>query len=75
MQWIPVEERLPPNAIYVLVAVYDSRPNVKMHFIQIAERFNYQWMDDHNGEPALGKGQFVTHWMPLPDLPKMKHDQ
>jgi hypothetical protein len=68
--WINVEERLPPNSKYVLVAVYDAREKVCMHFIQIAERLNGDWFDGHNGDSILGKACRVTHWMPLPDKPE-----
>jgi hypothetical protein len=70
MGWIKISDRKPPNNKYVLVAFYDSRPKVQMHFIQIAERLNDDWFDDHNGEKLLGKGQRVTHWMALPDKPQ-----
>jgi hypothetical protein len=69
MEWINVDKRLPPNACYVLVAKYDSREKVKMHFVQIAERLNNDWFDDKDGHSIIGKGSRVTHWMPLPDVP------
>ncbi len=69
MEWIKVSDRQPPNSVYVLVALYDSRPKVKMYFIQIAERINNGWYNAENGNYLLGKGQNVTHWMPLPDCP------
>lgn len=70
MEWIKISDRKPPNAVYVLVALYDARPKVKMHFIQIAERMNDDWLDGHDGESILRKDSFVTHWMPLPDKPE-----
>jgi Protein of unknown function (DUF551) len=68
--WINIEDRKPPNGAYVLVAVYDFRPKIQMHFIQIAERLHEDWFDDKDGERILGKNQKVTHWMPLPDKPE-----
>ena len=70
MEWIKIEERKPPNNVYVLIATYDGRPNVKMHFIQIACRLNDAWIDDHEGELLDSKYGVVTHWMPLPDKPE-----
>jgi len=69
MEWIKIDDRKPPNNKYVLVAFYDGRPKVQMHFIQIAERINEDWFDSHNGDPLLSKSQNVTHWMALPDVP------
>ncbi len=70
MEWIKIEDRKPPNSVYILVALYDSRPKVEMHFIRIAFRLNEQWYDDHDQDSILGKCQYVTHWMPLPDKPE-----
>lgn len=70
MEWIKIEHRNPPNGHYVLVALYDARPKVNMHFIHIAERLNEEWFDDCNGKTILGKDRYVTHWMPLPDKPE-----
>ena len=69
MKWISVKDRLPPNAVYVLVAKYDPRPKSEMHFILIAERINDGWFDGKNGDSILYKESYVTHWMPLPDKP------
>lgn len=69
-KWISVKERMPPNSVYVLVAVYDPRPNVEMYFIEIAERMNNNWFDGKDGDCIASKHSSVTHWMPLPDEPK-----
>ena len=69
MEWIKIEDKKPPNGHYVIVALYDSRPKVEMYFIQNAERMNDEWFDGHNGDSILGKGRYVTHWMPKPDAP------
>lgn len=70
-EWIPIEERLPPQAAYVIVARFDSRARVKMHFVLIAERIGDQWFDGDDGREITSKGKYgrVTHWMPLPDPP------
>lgn len=70
MEWIKVEDRLPPNTCYVLVALWDSREKVKMHSIMIAERINEGWFEGKDGMRINEKGHWVTHWMPLPDDPK-----
>lgn len=72
MTWIKVTDRKPPNDHYVLVAVFDSRPKVQMYFIQIANRINDDWFSGDDGRSILGKGISVTHWMPLPDKPKIE---
>jgi len=70
MNWIDVEERKPPNDHYVLVAIFDYRPKVEMHFLQIASRMNDAWIDDKDGELINMKSRKITHWMPLPDKPE-----
>jgi len=70
MEWIKCEDRNPPNGVYVLVILYDSREKVNMSFISIAERHQNNFYDGNNGEQINIKGSYVTHWMPLPDLPK-----
>ena len=70
MEWISVDDRLPPNDVYVLVAKFESRKNVGMYFIQIAARYNDAWIDDRDGELLNPKYGHVRYWMPLPDKPK-----
>ncbi len=70
-EWIDIEKKKPPNGVYVLVANYDPRPNVKMHFIEIAERLHTTWHNGYNGE-RIDEKSYVTHWMPLPDVPKFE---
>lgn len=60
-EWISVEERLPEKYTYIIVCDEDGT---------VGEAFCYkeggfEWM--HIQENA-----FVTHWMPLPEPPKMK---
>ncbi len=68
-EWISLEDRLPPQDVYVLVAVFDNRPKVQMYSLHISMRLGQAWFDDHNQDDLLGKGQIITHWMPLPDKP------
>lgn len=70
MEWINIEDRKPPNDLPVLVARFDHRPKVRMHFIEIASRMNDAWIDDHDCEILNPKYGYVTHWMPLPDKPE-----
>lgn len=69
-EWIDVNLRKPPNDYYVLVAKWDHRPRVCMHFIMIAARVGDGWVDDKDGELLNPKYGYITHWMPLPDGPK-----
>lgn len=68
-QWIKIEDRLPPNNVYVLVSKLDDRKGDFFVSIEIASRINEAWIDDHNGEILNPKYGRVTHWMPLPDKP------
>ena len=74
MGWINLEERKPPNGVYVLIAVYDYRPNVKLYHVTIGSRLNNQWEDAANGEVIQMKYGIVTHWMPLPDCPEVANE-
>lgn len=57
-EWISVEERLPKDAERVLV--YGEKG------ICFATRYRRDWMT-----PMRYDGE-ITHWMPLPEPPKMK---
>ena len=72
--WIKIEERKPPQGVFVLVCIYDPRPKVMMNFICIAERHGESFYDGSNGELVQQKGSIVTHWMPLPDFPVDNND-
>lgn len=50
MEWISVDEKLPPQNVYVIVAQFDYRPKVKMHFVLVAERIGKFWYDGKDGE-------------------------
>lgn len=70
-KWISIEDDLPPQNVYVIVAKFDPRPKVEMRFILTAERIGDDWYDGRDGEEITRKGKYgrVTHWMPLPDKP------
>lgn len=68
MEWIEVDEKKPPQNVYVFVAFFDSRDKVKSHFVRQAYRLGRQWFDDNDEEIPFKYG-FATHWMPIPDVP------
>lgn len=62
-RWIPCSERLPHDVSRCLVCRYDYV--TKTRFIDILWFESGIWWDgSHGGDYA------VTHWMPLPELPK-----
>lgn len=72
-KWIPVSERLPDNSEHDWVLAQVVEDNGYMHIPKVMEyRQNrndwheetYGWLSQHNGAFK------VTHWMPLPELPK-----
>jgi hypothetical protein len=71
-EWIILEERLPPQDLYVLICTYDYRKGVEMENVEIASRLGNQWVDAQDGELINMKNQIVTHWMPIPDCPGVK---
>lgn len=60
-EWISVDERLPKKMTHVIVC--DKDGTVGEAYFYKEDRF--EWMDSE--ELA-----FVTHWMPLPEPPRMK---
>ena len=71
-EWISVEERLPDKKEYdwVLVNVLLTSENY-YGVPQIAELRNGKWWG-YDDFPLSEVGCKVTHWMPLPEAPKMK---
>lgn len=72
MEWIKIEDRLPPQNVFVLIAKFDYRPKSQMYFIGIAERIGEYWYEGKDGDEITEGGKYgkVTHWMALPDKPK-----
>ncbi len=70
MQWISVDERLPEKMAPVLVHS-DRDLFGKWSSCCIAQWWDYHngplWHDSFNGEWMIHN---VTHWMPLPEVPK-----
>ena len=60
-EWISVDERLPEKRTHVIV--HDEDGTVGEAFYLNCDLF--EWV-------ANEKMAFVTHWMPLPEPPKMK---
>jgi len=58
MEWISVNDRLPENE-RVLICAYQRD-------YLLAEYDNEQWWSD-----SIGIVNGVTHWMPLPEPPKI----
>lgn len=59
-EWISVEERLPEKNVRVLVYIKSSRSYTRFDTDRLDDRGFVRWFND------------VTHWMPLPEPPKMK---
>ena len=79
MNWISVKNRLPEECLNVLVFIQDAN---KIG-IAIAYYFDdnwWGWISDFKSEPGIEifddnyrgftRSKNVTHWMPLPELPK-----
>ena len=59
-EWISVAERLPENDVRVLVYINSERSYTKIDTDRMVDGKFVRWYKD------------VTHWMPLPEPPKMK---
>lgn len=76
-EWISVDERLPEND-------YGKHWKERRYYLVMTEpcglmrvaRFGYKdfpwWIDSHDTVLTSANYNKVTHWMPLPDAPKMK---
>ena len=76
-EWISVEERLPEND-------YGKHWKERQHYLVMTEpsglmrvaRFGSKefpwWIDSHDTVMTSANYAKVTHWMPLPEPPKMK---
>ena len=60
-EWISVDERLPNNATHIIVCDKDGMVGEAYYF----KDGRFEWIADE-------LIAFVTHWMPLPEPPKMK---
>lgn len=65
-QWIPVSERLPEKNCKCLVCV-DVDVWGKEYKAIAVEHYNEDWLGWYSDG---GKIPNVTHWMPMPELPK-----
>ena len=59
-EWISVDERLPEKDVRVLVYIKSDRSYTNIDTDRLDDRGFVRWYKD------------VTHWMPLPEAPKMK---
>ncbi len=64
MNWISVKERLPEDG--ELVLVYNARDDFLAVLEHDSSEYESPW---HGGDYWLDEDD-VTHWMPLPELPK-----
>ena len=59
-EWISVDERLPEEDVRVLVYINSERIYTKLDTDRMVDGEWVRWSKD------------ITHWMPLPEAPKMK---
>ena len=68
-EWISVDERLPEESgIYLAYSVLGNR--LILDYSARHKLFNS--FDSYSAEEAEGFAIGVTHWMPIPEAPKMK---
>ena len=75
IKWINVNDRLPPNEKYVIIATWHQHKNFPMYHVQTAQRMGDDWLDGHDGDMSKQKNSTITHWMPIPDPPSPKNSQ
>lgn len=69
-EWISVEERLPDDGIRVIVADCDPDDDAQTQLVTLSCRCPAlgRWVDYGDGL----NWRRVTHWMPLPEPPKIE---
>jgi len=69
-EWIPVTERLPEDDVPVLACYVGYRSHLLRPDL-LACRHEDEWCH-WDGEPCSNEKckVIITHWMPLPELPK-----
>ena len=73
MEWISVKDRLPPNTDDVIVTdgydmgvlFYKPSEEKWVYGYGLLEAYNYD-----GGATIEPETQDITHWMPLPEIPK-----
>ena len=63
-EWISVKDRLPENCEFVFVALHNA---VVIQAVYYARTKEFQLP---NSLCYRAQGEGITHWMPIPDLPK-----
>lgn len=70
-KWISVEERLPDNHGDFLTKIHCEKGDwIEVNTFDHTEK---EWWHD-TGDRTEEATEFVTHWMPLPELPKELND-
>ena len=79
MDWIKVEDKLPPTDKTFLCIVKDTIYEDKLIYFAYldSEKDSFEgwtWDDSQGYSRMIGIGDYyrhkMTHWMPLPELPK-----
>jgi hypothetical protein len=69
-RWIPVGERLPEDGRWSMVIDCEYPTRIFIGVYEPEEREFYNHAGDSIGSPD----RHITHWMPLPQPPEVKHE-
>lgn len=76
MEWISVKDRLPDDDVEVLTFYATEVVQAYLHYGKwkgsrnVTNNMNDGYVNDRTICKLGGDYDFVTHWMPLPELPK-----
>ncbi len=71
MNWISIKDKLPDDMGYVLVWCPGLFDGLIMGYY-VGSKYKYWAMKDRSSPDLTEKLKSVTHWMPLPEAPKME---
>ena len=72
MRWVSVKAHYPRENVYVLVFALSLKPDPGLNRIYIMNHMDGFWYSHDTGEELNCQYEIITHWMSLPEHPRIK---